>query len=249
MEPQTSHDSERLQFPSDNELVERYNQIETTAVGVIESGNAVGNPAVQPGYKDKRYAISVDGQIGQSPANEFLGNTIVQLAAADPHFVVNPKESLHITFTEVIHKPEGRKTETDIEEAQPDEEGKTPKIPPVVAATARDYYKALQERYPSAAPINLQLYKIIPTPDAPLDPKHPEKRSIAVVAAFLTGDREDIFRTRQVVSTTQVSYVHSRGHVFLWPPIPFDSSKRTSDQAQFITPNQRKQILEKGGEK
>lgn len=165
--------SELFQFPTDNELKDRYAQIEATAVEVIRSENAVGNPVVQPGNKDERYAISVDGQIGNSPANEFLGKVISQLAEVEPSFVVNPEESLHATFTEIIHKEKGRKTETITEGAEPTDE--TSKIPPVIALTARSYYKALQEYYPDSTPINLQLYKIMPTPDAPLDPTHPEK--------------------------------------------------------------------------
>lgn len=261
---------EIVRYPTDEELRDLYGKIETTAVGVIKSGKAVGNPFIKAGIKDTRYCISADAPIDASPIASFLAHAANQIAAIEPSFKAIPKELLHLTLTEMTHGESGRKGLG------------------VKAAQAKGYYEALVSNYPSSKPIRLELLRIMPTPDAPPNPNSPEERSIAVVDAGLDfierpgiGFLKVIFVTlgrfaeapkREgetiplldklgeinknippdpkiiidgivVDSSTPINYFEPRGYTFLWPPIPLDKGKRTTNPPRFLTSNQARKLI------
>ncbi len=171
------------QFPSEEQILGIYSQIEETATGVINSGNAIGNPLLAEGTpKDRRYAISVDSYVDpKSQIGTYLAAVTNEIAVADEGFTPNHPAELHMTFSEIAHSDTAR---TEVVRS---------------GADIAQYYKALVENFPSLDNLRCRFVKIMPTPDAAPDPEHPERRPISIVAAFLPDD-EELFRLRSYFS-------------------------------------------------
>lgn len=164
-------------YPSHEDTLALYANIENTAQNTLRSGNAVDNPLIDPSLKDKRHFVSVDLNLGPSPVKAFLADAIERVKAAEPGFVTNKEEHLHLTMAEVSVNPEGRKSAS------------------LSAEGVKAFYRAIRDNYPDQKPVRLQFEKIMLTTDPPLDPAHPEKRSIAIVAAFTSID-DEVFKVR-----------------------------------------------------
>lgn len=170
-------EAENVTFPTAAQTLSLYQQIEKTALETIQSGNAVENLLISPEHKDTRHFVSVDINLKPSPVKTFLVEAIEEIKASEIGFVANKAEHLHLTMAEVVMNPEGRK-----------QAGLTSK-------GLQDIYNAIRDNYPNQDPINLRFEKIMLTPDPPADPEHPEKRSVAVVAAF-TSINNETFKVR-----------------------------------------------------
>lgn len=174
---------EQSPFPTQDQIVSLYAQIEETAINIIRSGNAIGNPLLAEGSpKDRRYAISVDTYVEpQSPLGLYLADVNTEIARIDEGFVPNDPDHLHMTFSEIAHSDTARR-----------------EIVRSGAEIAR-YYMALVDNFPSMQPIICNFLRIMPTPDPAPDPEHPEKRPISLVAALLP-EGEEIFKVRANLS-------------------------------------------------
>ena len=167
-----------VEYPSDQVLKDRYADIETTAREIIEKGQLIGNPLLRETFRGDRWSISTHGYVKGSPAGDFLEHAENVLKIAEPGLDFIPPELLHLSFTEVAFDAKSRKAGG------------------FSGADVIAYHDAILAGFPqSLGPLQLELYKIIPT----LDPKQEgmEGQTGAVVAAFLTGGDNKVFKIRE----------------------------------------------------
>lgn len=216
------------QYPTDEELIDIYAEIEKTAREAVINGQVVGNPIVSA--RDKRYGISPDALVLGSPVYSFLSDVVLRISQVEPTAAIIPPKDLHMTLGELFFSPSGKRGEIR-----------------VTGELVRKYYASITKNLPDYSPIDLKFWKIIPA----LDPQreNEEGRSLTVVAAFTTDNDQSIHKLRGdvkksvgeeslPVSTSPTSYVESRGHVTVYPPIPLEKEKRRSETPTFLTPSQ-----------
>ncbi len=167
-----------VEYPSDQVLKERYAQIEDAARKVIVNRGLVGNPLLGQAFRGDRWSISTQGYVKGSDVGDFLEHAEDVLKTAEPGLDFIPPELLHLSFTEVAFDAKSRKAGGF--------SGKD-----VIA-----YHDAILAGFPRGlGALQLELYKIIPTLDPKLEGM--EGQTGAIVAAFLTGGDNNVFKIRE----------------------------------------------------
>lgn len=160
--------------PSDGDLILRYAEIEERAIKKITKSEVTGNSLLIDRKLETRYSISAQGHIRNSPAGVFLADAIAKLQDGEPNLVCQTPEFLHFTLAETIYNQEGRKAAG------------------IKAQDAQKYHHALREYLPDHDPIQLSLYRLLPTLDPPLN----GLQTASIVASFLSGGDTTIFQIR-----------------------------------------------------
>lgn len=170
----------KTEFPSDNQLVEQYQQIAQTAREYIETGLLVVNPLLRQNFRgNESWSISTHGLMEGSAAGAFLAEAQKRLVET-ANFAMVPSSFLHISFTELLHIP-GRR-----------------RIGSISFPDVRSYHGALLHNFPQKFdPIRLNLHSIIPTLDKEEAGKR--ERTGAVVGAFLTDDNSTVFQVKEAL--------------------------------------------------
>lgn len=167
----SSEIKDKLLYSTNVELVGIYTGIRDAAVDAIRQGNVMGNPILL--VKDSRYGLTPDVLVSGSPVHSFLSEALIQIKSAEPTAVCVEAPDLHMSLGEVFFDPKGRK-------------GK------LTSVQVKGFYKKIRDGISDFDPINLSLFGIIPT----LDPTWEgyEKRSLAIVAAFLPDNNPAIYQ-------------------------------------------------------
>lgn len=162
---------EQYTFPTDDELVRLYATIEQDTVSAIQKGEVMGNPVL--GAKDPRYGLSPSVLVEGSSVHPFLIYASNRIGFAQPDAVLVPPADLHMSLGQLFSSERGKRG----------------------VITGRDvvnFYYAVRDGVPSYNPIRLRLHKIIPALDPPWEGY--EKRSVAIVAVFVTDDDPAVYR-------------------------------------------------------
>lgn len=175
-------------YPTDEQLIATYNEIESKAVKAINGGRVGGNPLLKQSNLERRYSLCAQGLIYGSEAHQFLTEAINQLAGQEPNIKYQPPKFLHFTLGEVVFV-----------EPYTQQKQKPRVLAGVDADVARTYHQALREELSHYQnPIELNLYQVFPSLDRAIG----DRQSISVVAAFLTGDEPNVFRLRSDINAS-----------------------------------------------
>jgi len=172
-------------YPSDQDLVKTYTDIESSAREAINKGLVTDNPILIGQMADTRYSMATEGSINGSPASVFLQSAMDKLQQAEPSIKFADNHSLHLTIQEVLYTPEGIRKSI----------GPTNSPLADLRQSLQAYHQALlQNLAANYDPIRLTLRRIIPTLDIPLP--NSDFRSASIVASFLTGEDQSIYEIR-----------------------------------------------------
>lgn len=182
-ENSASHEpKDKFPYPRDSELVKIYTGIKDTAVGAIRQRQIMGNPILSA--KDSRYALTPDVLVRDSSIHSFLSEALTQIKSAEPTAVCVEAPDLHMSLGEMFFSPTGRRGRLN-------------------SIEVRDFYKAIRDGVSDFPPINLSLFGIIPALDPAWDGH--DKRSVSIVAAFLSDDNPTIYKL-----TDEIHYIAQR---------------------------------------
>lgn len=170
-------------FPSDEDLIHLYSDIENAAREAVARGKVIGNPMLE--QQDARYGISVDALTTGSVVHLFLVSVLSQIKSVEPTAVCVAPDDLHMTQGEVYFSNVGRVVQ---------------KQKVITAQSLRRYYDAIRNNLSDFDPIRLKLFRIMPTLDTQLSDT--DKRWMAVVAAFLTDDDPQIHKLRRDINSS-----------------------------------------------
>lgn len=188
-----------IEYPSDEVLKERYEQIEATAVEAILTGEVVGNPLFQKVFRGDQWSISTQGFINGSSAGSFLEGAIRLLKNVEPNIDFLKPEFLHMSFTEVVYNRISRK-----------KGGFSPQ-------DVIKYHDVLLNNFTQQFdPVRLRLFKILPALDPPQNGL--VGRTAVLVAAFLPEGNEAVFKIREEVIRSVEEAGLSTGSFYGGPP-------------------------------